>query len=694
MLHTRQDLLDRAHALYIPILEKAARRYLTGEIPVTIDHVGFSCTMLEELFRPLWGIAPLLRERELTLHIDGRPQTVPAFYADLMIRGTDPASACRFDRNVTDYDREVFANQAVTEIAGYLIAVRFAKELLWDILPGDKQDQIAGWIRTWSVYAIRHSWPNNHYWYPIFCLEVLRYLGYDCSEADDDIRRGFEVLDSLYVGHGWYSDGEFGRFDYYEAWAHHTYPMLWILISDKSRKNDQERCETYRRRTEEFLVFFSHYFDVDGGMCAYGRSISYRFAAAGAYGLAAAAGCAIDYGLAKRIILRNISYFFDKSIPTADGILPPGYLYEALPFVENYTSDGSAYCYTQGFFCLLNAEDSALWQSEEKPLPIEQGAFLVRCPVENIGIVIEGNPKCGVTLYNNSVHYYQEEFFSKRFNDMAGYYSKFAYNSRSGYSISSRDTVSSENMISLYTPDGRMASHRQEIQTIRTTAEVLVSRQIPFSNDPGTKIVTWLLPLTDGYHVRIHKLLLSQSYRVVEGGFSIPLRDDGFTAENGVVRYGRQISRIDAWGERIGSVSGCAGARTDLADGRSGGGTAVEREDAGQVGVCVARDQNRTEGRDAEGEHAGLRIPIKKGSAAAHPGMHLLAPRSIYPCYETENLPAGEYLFVAVVCYVTDRTIPDEAGGEAPVVTRSGTAVCVAYGTKKRNVDITDCETR
>lgn len=415
-----------------------------------------------------------------------------------------------------------------------------------------------------------------------------------------------------------------------------SYPMLWILISKGDRPDDRERRERYRRRTEEFLAFFSHYFDRDGGMCAYGRSVSYRFAAVGAYGLAAAAGCRIRYGLAKRVILRNISYFFDNSIPTADGVLPPGYLYEALPFVENYTSDGSAYCYTQGFLALLNKENSPLWQSGEEDLPVERGNFLVQCPADGIGVVLEGNRRNGITLFNNSVHYYQEQYFDRRFNDMAGYYSKFAYNSRSGYSISTRDMVSVENMISLGTPDGRMTSHRQAIETIATSKELLISGQIPFSNDPETRITTWLLPLADGYHVRIHRLCLSQSYRVTEGGFSIGLRDDGFTAEDGVICYGAQISAIDA------------------------------------------------EFRRLTGEEP-IRPAIKKSSKAAHPGMHLLAPRSICPCYETGDLPAGEYVSAVTVYYVTDGMMPENA----PVITWNGNVISVTYGEIQRNVDVT-----
>ena len=35
-------------------------------------------------------------------------------------------------------------------------------------------------------------------------------------------------------------------------------------------------AEEYKKRSSEFLNFFIHYFDSDGGMAAYGRSIGYR----------------------------------------------------------------------------------------------------------------------------------------------------------------------------------------------------------------------------------------------------------------------------------------------------------------------------------------------------------------------------------------------------------------------------------
>lgn len=600
MLTNREQLLDCAQTMYQALLTKAAQRHYDNTIYTQVDRVGVECTKLEELFRPMWGLAPVLKERDIQITLGEERLPVARFYQNLMIEGTDPESPRRFDKNVSDYDREFFANQAITEIAGYLTCVFFAREILWDPMTKAQRDQIARWIEKWAVYAVKHSWPNNHYWYPIICIEILKHLGYDVHQADREMQIGFDVLDSLYIDKGWYSDGEFGRFDYYEAWAHHCYTLLYILIGDKTRPDYPRRAEAYRRRSEEFLRFFAHYFDSDGGMAAYGRSICYRFAAVSAYGLAAAVDCDMDYGLAKRLILRNISYFFDNSIIPADGVLPDGYLYDAYSFVENYTSEGSNCCYTEGFLALLCGEDSKLWQAEESPMPIERGTYRLACPVEGIGLVLCGDDrKNGVTLYNNSVHYYQEPFFTKRFNDMAAYYGKFAYNSRSGYSIGSRDQVSSENMISLYTPDGTMASHRQKIHTVKTTPQHMISWHIPFANDPATCITTHVLPLEDGYHVRIHKVELSQPYVVVEGGFSVGVEDDDFLAGAGIVRRGKQVSTIAVSGTVTGEL----------------------------------------------------------GNEAAHPGMHLLKPRSLYPCWRTGVLEPGTYVFATTVYYSTDGTL-------------------------------------
>lgn len=596
----REKIMDLAEEMYLPLLKKVSDRFF-GETAYTVsDTVGFECTRIEEVFRPLWGIAPLLNERNL--YIDGSfgRITAAALITKIILEGTSKDSPRRFDRFVAD--KVSFANQAVTEAAAYLTAAFFAKEKLWIQLSKDEKRQIADFISRWSLVAIKDSWPNNHYWYPIICLEILKRFGFSYSEADGYLKEGYKNLDALYVDKGWYADGTFGRFDYYHAWAHHTYTLLWILIADKTAPDYRERAERYKARTEEYIKFYLHFFDSDGGMAAYGRSLSYRFAAVSIFSLAAAVGCKIDYGVAKTVVMRNIEYFFKNSIPTPDGTFPVGYLYEADGFGESYQSEGASCCYCQGFMCLLSGEDNPLWKSDEKPLPIEKGDYKIAAPLKGVEILLCGeNHVGGVTLFNNSIHYYQDAVFGHKFSDMSGLYGKFAYNSRAGFGISTRDLLSGDNTLSLITPDGRMFSERSEILAPKRQGDVMVSAQIPFSNDPETTVKTYLLPLCDGWHIRVHILKLSRPYLVAEGGFSIGFSDDSHAFSDGTLTYKNYVSRLVAFG-----LSG------------------------------------------------------KVSKAAIAPGMHLLKPQAAYPQFVSEALSSGTHVLAVAVGFSTAGTLSSD----------------------------------
>lgn len=552
MAYEREQILRCARDMYVPLLNKVYKRFLS-DAPYTVsDTVGYECTRIEELFRPLWGIAPLINETDMKIPTEDGEISAAELINTVILRGTSKTDKLRFDRYVAD--KYTFANQSVTEIAAYLTAVFFAKEKLWNVLSDTEKEQISEFILRYARYALKNSWPNNHYWYPVICIEILKNLGYSYDGIEDDLENGYKNLDSLYVDNGWYADGVFGRFDFYHAWAHHTYCLLWILIKDKN----SERAELYRKRAEEYIKYYIHFFDFDGGMAAYGRSLSYRFAAISIFGLAAAAGCNIDYGVAKTVVTRNIDYFFKNSLPTADKTFPVGYLYRSDGFGENYQSEGASCCYTQGFMCLLAKNDNPLWTSDAKPLPIEVSDYKIKAPLNGVTTLLCGeNSVNGVTFYNNSIHYYQDSRFGHRFNDMSAYYGKFAYNSRSGFGISTRDLIGGDNMLSLVTPDGRMFSERSAFTDLGESDGVMVSRHIPFSNDPETVVTTYLLPLSNGWHVRIHLLSLSREYYVTEGGFSIGFCDDSHTFSKDTLIYKSQTSRLVPYGIK-GTVSKAA----------------------------------------------------------------------------------------------------------------------------------------
>ena len=196
-----------------------------------------------------------------------------------------------------------------------MVGAFWAEEKLWAPFSPEEKDRIARWLYELAVTAFDNSWPNNHYWFPMLILLVLKRFGFCGPRTNAILTDGLERLDAFYLGGGWFQDGEFGRFDYYIAWSHHFYPLLWTLIETEDFPGYRASCEKYRQRTEAFLPWFAHSFDRAGCNVAMGRSLAYRFAASAIFPLAVAAGCRVDPGLApqkSRVKAEKTKIFFSE----------------------------------------------------------------------------------------------------------------------------------------------------------------------------------------------------------------------------------------------------------------------------------------------------------------------------------------------------------------------------------------------
>jgi hypothetical protein len=421
MLKTRIDVRNYALDICIPMLEAAAKRRLSGKTPEVMDLIGYTPTLLEELFRPFWGITPILRENQPHyINVCGEKKEIGQWLREVLVDGTNPDSPYSWDKYRYEVGEHMFNFQNITEIAGLLVGMFFAREKTWDLLTDSEKKQVADWIYEASCDLCEKIAGNNHIWFPLLCLLVLKKFGYNYPETDMFMREGMKKLNTMYVGGGWYSDGSFGRIDYYEAWSMHAYPLLWCLIEDESFEGYAEWRDKYISRTELFLADYVKFFDRDGAYPPFGRSLSYRFAAVCVFPLAVLAGCKIDPALAKTVTLRNISYFKENAQLT-DGILPPGFLYNAPSLVESYTSSGGAYWAAKTFICLLMDETHPFWSSDEVNLPIDEGDYISKPSDERLNFVFAGSKDSGVTIYNNFFQYYQNGRYCNPFNDMAGY---------------------------------------------------------------------------------------------------------------------------------------------------------------------------------------------------------------------------------------------------------------------------------
>ena len=585
---SRDDMLEYAQSLCIPLLERATRRKEQGIWAYKPDQVGYVPAYLENLCRPFWGLAPiLLFKGDVTLCTNHGLEPVSSFLYDELLVGLSHGRDKSWDRFKNCMDPYVYDNQNITELAGLMIGLFFAREVLWDPIPEADKQYIADELFSIAETAFDHSWPNNHYWFPLFTITVLKRFGYVYDRTEAILNEGLAILDKLYLGDGWYKDGEFGRFDYYEAWSLHLYPLLWSLIADDSFSGWRERKIEYITRTNLFLPFFTHWFATDGSMVPFGRSLSYRFAASALFPVAVLAGCDVDPALAGRITAKNMDFFRRNYIQDESGLLEEGYLYRSLGTVEGYTSDGGAYWCCKAFLCLLIPPGHRFWQYDAARMPAEERSFLTVPANKSIQLVFQGYHG-HVTMYNNAAQYYLNGKLTHHFGNMGAWYGKFAYSTASGFACSTPDTVSYDCMLSLQTPDETMTSHRVGFTVLQSKEGVLHSVHIPFSNDHETFIETWILPAS-GFHVRAHRIVLSREYRVMEGGFALGRWDDdcqtNLENNSASVSNSMHTSAMKVW--------------------------------------CDS--------------------PVKVFRKSPQAGYHLYAPLAAYPAWQTEILPAGEY---------------------------------------------------
>ena len=341
----RNKLFNTARSVLIPALGVAAEKFFRNTRFEITDQVGYDATVMEAVLRPLWGLGPILKDG-LTVTVGGREERAEDVIREIMLRGTDEDDSLCFSKYARR-DTVGFANQAATELAGYAVALNFARDLLWDQYTEDQKRQVGGWLSGWASRGLHVSWDNNHFWFPLIVLASLEKLGVPTPDVSRDVERAFSVLDSMYISDGWYQDGVFGRFDYYLPWSLHLYPLLWSVIAEGTSYFDPSRAAEYKRRVETFIPFYLKFFDRDGSVPIFPA--------------AALSGCEIPYGVCRRAMLKNVAYFTELK-GRSEFILKPGYLYPSSPLTDSYTSElGSLWC-SKTFLALALGEDSPFWR--------------------------------------------------------------------------------------------------------------------------------------------------------------------------------------------------------------------------------------------------------------------------------------------------------------------------------------------
>ncbi|MFE9536322.1 DUF2264 domain-containing protein [Streptomyces sp. NPDC006691] len=313
--------------------------------------------------------------------------------------------------------------QAVVESASVALGLRLTRPWLWDKLDDRTRQRAVDWL----LPALGPSPVDNNWW--LFGLTVAGFLqdaGIETDRAAATIERALDRVDQWYLGDGWYSDGPNRSFDHYNAWALHFYPVLHAHLS-----GDRALLDRYGPRLHAQLDAHTRLFGADGAPMPYGRSLTYRFAAAAAPWLGALTGhTPLTPGATRRLASGSLKYFLDRpenrgATDTA-GLLTLGWHGPYPPVIQHYSGPASPYWASKGYLGLLLPPEHPVWTAVEEPLPAETADAVTTLRAPNL--LIQSTADDGLVRLHN--HGSNNHVGGAAGEDPC--YSRFAYSTGTG----------------------------------------------------------------------------------------------------------------------------------------------------------------------------------------------------------------------------------------------------------------------
>jgi hypothetical protein len=256
-------------------------------------------------------------------------------------------------------------SQPLVEAASIAFALRITKPLLWDRLDDAVRQRAAAWL---GDALTAEAWPCNWELFPVTVAGFLASAGYEPDASRKAIDRGLERIEQWYVGEGWYTDGDGRKFDYYNGWAMHLYPVLHAWLAQ-----DDQLGDLYGGRLARHLEDYARLFGADGAPMHQGRSLTYRFATTAPLWLGALTGhTPLAPGETRRLASGALKYFLDRGAVDSHGLLTLGWLGPDPAVLQGYSGPASPYWASKGFLGLLLPADHEVWTAVEEPGPAER----------------------------------------------------------------------------------------------------------------------------------------------------------------------------------------------------------------------------------------------------------------------------------------------------------------------------------
>lgn len=488
---TKQDFLNGFSKLMDPLKAKYSDNGRL-DLGTSGSVYGKNTQEIEAFLRPLWAFGPFLVEHD--------DQFLNDAYVSGIINGTDPESA-HYWGDTKDYD------QLLVEMAALSTTLLLSKEKTWEKMSKTQQDNLAKWLDSIN----HHKTPKNNW---LFFRVLVNLALKECAGKwnPNQVEADFKVIESFYIDNGWSFDGVDSQMDYYISFAIHYYSLIYAKFM---AEEDPERCTLFKERATMFAQTFQYWFDEKGEALPFGRSLTYRFAQCSFW--SALVFCdveALPWGEIKGIISCNMSQWFSHDIFNASGFLSVGYHYENLVMAEGYNAPGSPYWALKSFILLAVPDNHPYWQAE--PVAKKETGELHLLPEARM--VISDSQNQIQSFVGGQLEAYQAHIDAK--------YSKLVYSSKFGFSVSKGSLYYTQggfdNCLALSEND---LYYRSKLTT--TSYEILADRVInvwqPWDD---VTIKSTVIPLGQGWHIRVHDIETARQLNAVEGGFAVPFTDD------------------------------------------------------------------------------------------------------------------------------------------------------------------------
>lgn len=543
---TRQHWMDAATYLldgafsYIHTLDEPMRFPKQPGKSYPTDGKFNKTENLEGLCRTMFVAIPLLKENP-----------------DLVLNGIKVGDYYRQQlRNMSDPSKSGYIqhlkggpSQTLVEFGALALSLTVMPEIIWEPLTQKEKDDLAALMLS---YGNGPTIGSNWRFFNIFVMSFFKDQGYEVKDGymDELLQKSL----AQYRGYGWYNDSP--AYDYYSMWAFQMYGMIWAHYYGE--KFNPEAGRQFVSNFRDLVPNYPYMFAEDGKMNMYGRSITYRIAAAVPFPLMGWLNDpSINYGWMRRIASSTLLQFLENPALMEDRVPTLGFYGAFEPAVQIYSCRGSVYWMGKAFLGLLLPADNPFWTAIENNGAWEkefQPGKVYNKFMEGSNTLVTNYPNSGTSEIRAWCHEAVAKDWQK-FRSTENY-NKLSYNTAFPWMADSPDGKVSMNYAVL---NAKQEWEVLRLYTFKKFEDGIYYRDAELETNPEIKFRLAEIPLPNGI-LRVDKISFPITTELRYGHYSLPelkspivtkeQKAGGYTAycmDNGA--YQTALINLQGWSE-------------------------------------------------------------------------------------------------------------------------------------------------